>query len=95
MTGARQHGDALALLRSLPDGAGAAAFFDPQHRSVLDRHQYGNEGARQKARCELPAMSDSYIEQCCRDIARVLRPSGYLFLWVDAFRLCRGDHLHR
>ena len=92
MTGARQHGDARALLRSLPDGIGAAAFFDPQHRSTLQRLQYGNEGARQKLRCALPAMSDSYIEQCCRDIARVLRPRGYLFLWTDAFRLCRGDH---
>ena len=39
-------------------------------------------------------MSDSCIEQCCRDIARVLRPRGYLFLWADAFRLCRGDHRH-
>ena len=57
------------------------------------RLQYGNEGARQKARCKLPAMTDQYIEQCCREIARVLRPSGYLFLWADAFRLCRGDHL--
>ena len=26
--------------------------------------------------------------------SRVLRPHGYMFLWVDAFRLCRGDHLH-
>ena len=75
MTGAQQHGDALALLRSLPDGISAAAFFDPQHRSTLERLQYGNEGARQKLRCALPAMSDSYIEQCCRDIARVLRPT--------------------
>ena len=95
MTGAQQHGDARALLRSLPDGISAAAFFDPQHRSTLERLQYGNEGARQKLRCALPAMSDSYIEQCCRDIARVLRPHGYMFLWVDAFRLCRGDHLQR
>jgi site-specific DNA-methyltransferase (adenine-specific) len=94
VTDAPQHGDALALLRSLSDGIGAATFFDPQHRSTLDRLKYGNEGARQKQRCELPAMSDSYIEQCCRDIARVLRPSGYLFLWADAFRLCSGYHLH-
>jgi site-specific DNA-methyltransferase (adenine-specific) len=93
VTGAQQHGNAHALLRSLPDGISAAAFFDPQRRSTLDRLRYGNEGARQKVRCKLPAMSDSYIEQCCRDIARVLRPSRYLFLWVDAFRLCRGDHL--
>jgi site-specific DNA-methyltransferase (adenine-specific) len=55
--------------------------------------KYGNEGARQKQRCLLPAMTDSFIEQCCREIARVLRPSAYLFIWVDAFRLCRGDHL--
>ena len=86
-------GDARTLLRSLPDASGAAVFFDPQHRSNLDKLKYGNEGARQKARCELPAMSDSYIEQCCREIARVLRPSGYQFLWADAFRVCRGDHL--
>jgi site-specific DNA-methyltransferase (adenine-specific) len=90
-----RYGDARTLLGSLPDGISAAAFFDPQHRSTtLDRLRYGNEGARQKQRCALPAMSDCYIEACCRDIARVLRPSGYLFLWVDTFRLCRGDHLH-
>ena len=75
-----------------PTEFSAAAFFDPQHRSTLDRLKYGNEGARQKQRCKLAAMSDSYIDECCRDIARVLRPSGYLFLWADAFRLCRGDH---
>ena len=94
MTGAdaRQYGDALDLLRGLPDGIATAAFFDPQHRSILDKLKYGNEGARQKARCKLPAMSDSYIEQCCREIAHVLRPGGYLFLWADTLRLCRGDH---
>jgi site-specific DNA-methyltransferase (adenine-specific) len=87
-----KYGDARELLRSLGDGIAAAAFFDPQHRSVLAKLQYGNEGARQKQRCALPAMTDSYIEQCCRDLARVLRPSGYLFSWVDTFRLCRADH---
>ena len=86
-------GDALTLLRSLPDDCAAAAFFDPQHRGVLDRLKYGNEGARQRARCALPAMSDGYIDACCRDIARVLRPSGYLMLWADTFRLCTGAHL--
>jgi site-specific DNA-methyltransferase (adenine-specific) len=25
--------------------------------------------------------------------ARVLRPSGYLLQWVDAFRLCEAYHL--
>jgi site-specific DNA-methyltransferase (adenine-specific) len=87
-----RYDDALTLLGSFADGISAAAFFDQQHRSTLDRLRYGNEGARQKQRCKPPAMSDCYIEQCCRDIARVLRPSGYLFLWADTFRLCRGDH---
>ena len=86
-------GDALTLLRSLLDDCAAAAFFDPQHRGVLNRLKYGNEGARQRARCALPAMSDGYIDACCRDIARVLRPSGYSFVWADTFRLCQGDHL--
>jgi site-specific DNA-methyltransferase (adenine-specific) len=85
--------DALTLLRSLPQGCAVAAFFDPQHRGVLDRLQYGNEGARQKDRCALPAMGDGYIDQCFREIARVLRPSGYSFAWADTFRLCQGDHL--
>src|SRR4051794_36841240 len=89
----RQRGDALTLLRSLPDGTGAAVCFDPQHRSTLERLQYGNEGARQKQRHVLPAMADSYIEECCREIARVLCLGGYCFLWADTFRLCCADHL--
>lgn len=86
-------GDALTLLQSLPDGCSPLVFFDPQHRSVLDKQNYGNEGLRQKDRCALPQMGDGYIDQCCRDIARVLQPSGYLMLWTDTFRLCQGYHL--
>ena len=86
--------DTLTLLRSLPDGCTPLVFFDPQFREVLDRLAYGNEGARQKDRCALPAMSAGYIDTCCREIARVLQPSGYLMLWTDTFRLCEGAH-HR
>src|SRR5262249_51566754 len=43
-----QQGDALDLLTSLPDACAALAFFDPQHRGVLDKLKFGNEGARQK-----------------------------------------------
>jgi site-specific DNA-methyltransferase (adenine-specific) len=46
-----QSGDALDLLRSLPDACAALAFFDPQHRGVLDKLAFGNEGARQRERC--------------------------------------------
>src|SRR5215475_8205989 len=67
--------DALTLLQSLPAGCTPLVFFDPQYRDVLDKLAYGNEGARQRERCKLPAMSRDYIDSCCREIARVLVPS--------------------
>jgi site-specific DNA-methyltransferase (adenine-specific) len=85
--------DAFTLLCSLPDGCTPLVFFDPQYREVLDRLAYGNEGARQRERCALPAMTSGYIDACCREIARVLTASGYLMLWADTFRLCTGAHL--
>jgi hypothetical protein len=48
--------DALDLLRALPAGCAPLAFFDPQHRGVLDRLKFGNEGARQRGRAKLPAI---------------------------------------
>jgi site-specific DNA-methyltransferase (adenine-specific) len=88
-----QRGDALELLQSLPDCAAAAVVFDPQHRSVLDHLQFGNEGARQVSRAALPTMSEAYIDHCIREAARTLIPSGHIFLWTDTFRLCEGAHL--
>ena len=88
-----QSGDALTLLRSLPDGCTPLVFFDPQFRGVLDKLDYGNEGARQKGRFQLPAMTSDYIDLACRESARVLRSSGYLLLWTDTFHLCTADHL--
>jgi site-specific DNA-methyltransferase (adenine-specific) len=88
-----QRGDALTLLRSLPDGCAPLVFFDPQYRGVLDHLRYGNEGSRQRGRAELSAMTSDYIDVCCRAAARVLRPSGYLLRWVDTFHLCQADHL--
>jgi site-specific DNA-methyltransferase (adenine-specific) len=87
-----QHGDAVALLRSLPDPCTPLVFLDPQYREVMDKLKLGNEGARQKRRFELPQMSTEYIDTCCHKAARVLRPSGYLLQWTDAFRLCMGYH---
>ena len=80
-------------MRSLPNACAALAFFDPQHRAVLDKLAFGNEGARQRERCKLPAMSEDYIDACCREIARVLAPSGYCMHWVDTYGLCEGHHL--
>jgi site-specific DNA-methyltransferase (adenine-specific) len=88
-----QVGDALALTQSLPDNCTSCAFFDPQHRSILDRQQYGNEGrGRQKARIALPAMTDDYIDDVIRQIARTLIPFGYLMQWTDTYRLGEGYH---
>lgn len=54
---------------------------------------YGNEGVRQKGRALLPAMTSDYVDACCREATRVVRPSGYLLQWVDTFRLCEAYHL--
>ena len=88
-----QQGDALTLLKTLPDASVALTWFDPQHRSTLERLKYGNEGARQVERCALPQMSDDYINTCIVEIARVLQPSGHLMIWEDTYRLLEGFHL--
>src|SRR6516162_6096843 len=88
-----QHGDALALLQSLSDSCTPLAFFDPQHRENLDKLKYGNEGERQRERCKLPQMSSEYIDECCREMARVLMPSGYLMRWQNVFQVGTGVHL--
>jgi site-specific DNA-methyltransferase (adenine-specific) len=88
-----QSGDALALLGSLSDCCTPLVFFDPQHREVLNKLKYGNESARQRGRSRLPAMTSDYVDACCREVARVLRPSGYLLQWVDTFRLGEAYHL--
>jgi site-specific DNA-methyltransferase (adenine-specific) len=60
---------------------------------VLDYLKFGNEGARQRGRSKLPAMTEDYIDQTCREIARILRPGGYLMKWSDTFQICEGHHL--
>jgi site-specific DNA-methyltransferase (adenine-specific) len=89
-----QRGDALDLLRALPDRCAALGFFDPQFRELLTRQAYGNEGeTRQSERARLPAMSPDYIDAVVCEFARVLAPSAYLMRWTDKFCLCEGHHL--
>lgn len=83
-------GDGLKLLSDLPEACAAAVFFDPQYRGVMDKLAYGNEGARQKGRATLAQMPEPVILEFIRATARVLRPQGHLFLWVDKFHLCEG-----
>jgi len=83
--------DGLELLESLNDSCIAVTFFDPQYRGVLDKLKYGNEGvSRGKARSSLPQMAGEKIINFIREINRVLKDSGHLFLWVDKFHLCQG-----
>ena len=88
-----QRGDALELLRSLPNSCTRLIFFDPQHRENLDKLKYGNEGSRQRERCLLPQMSSEYIDAVCREVTRVLMPSGYRPHWMNAFQIGEGYHL--
>lgn len=88
---ARNTIDGLLLLRQLMDASIAAAFFDPQYRGILDKLSYGNEGVqRGQRRAQLRQMQEEEILSFLREINRVLRPSGHLFLWVDKFHLCEG-----
>lgn len=83
--------DGLLLLKKISDNSIATAFFDPQYRGVLDKLKYGNEGkVRGKARSSLVQMDEETIKSFIREINRVLKSSGHLFLWVDKFHLCQG-----
>ena len=83
--------DGLKLLSSINDLTVKTAFFDPQYRGVLDKLKYGNEGqSRGKLRSELQQMDEGTIVSFIKEINRVLKPSGHLFLWVDKFHLCQG-----
>lgn len=81
------------LLHSLDDGCAALAILDPQYRGVMDKMKYGNEGARQKARARLPQMTDDDVSFFVEEIARVLKPSGHLMLWLDKFGLGTATHI--
>lgn len=84
--------DGLNLLSSLAPFSVDACFFDPQYRAVLEKMKYGNEGARQKDRVKLNQMDDHVIQSFLNKIVEVLKPSAYLFIWVDKFILCEGIH---
>lgn len=66
-------------------------FFDPQYRGVLDKLKYGNEGKKRgRARAQLEQMNEETIITFIKEINRILKPSKYLFLWVDKFHLVEG-----
>ena len=72
--------DGLSLLQSLENNSTSIVFFDPQYRGVLDKMNYGNEGERQIERSKLVQMNEKKIISFVREVNRVLKPSGHLFL---------------
>lgn len=90
---ARQKMDAVELLHRIPDRLASLMVIDPQYRTGLDHLKFGNEGSRQKARHQLPQMKDDTIAFIVEEAQRVLKPSGYLFLWLDKFSIGSGQHL--
>lgn len=91
LTNSKNKADGLKLLSDINDGTIQTVFFDPQYRGVLDKLKYGNEGKeRGKARCSLTQMDEETIVKFIREINRVMKPSGHLFLWVDKYHLCQG-----
>ncbi len=88
---ARLKMDGMKLLEKLPAESIPVAFFDPQYRGILDKMAYGNEGRKRgQRRCALQQMSEQVIAEFVQAIARILIPSGHLFLWMDKFHLCNG-----
>jgi hypothetical protein len=84
-------GCGLAMLRELPDSIASLAFFDPQHRAVLDHVAYGNEGrGRGQQRCALRQQSADEIAAMGEELRRVLKPSGYVARWTTAYEIGEG-----
>lgn len=84
--------EGLDFMSHIPDESVDCCFLDPQYRQVLDKLKYGNEGARQAGRVSLNQMSDDTIICFINKITMTLKPSSYLFLWVDKFILVEGHY---
>ena len=86
--------DGLKLTERIPYESIDLEILDAQYRAGLDKLSFGNEGkSRMTKRSELPQMNDEMIVNFLKESARVLKPSSYLFLWVDKFTVAEGVHL--
>lgn len=83
--------DGMDLMQQIKSNTIKCVFFDPQYRGVLDKMNYGNEGARQRERHNLTQMSEETIVNFIKQIDNILTPSGHLFLWIDKFHLCENS----
>jgi site-specific DNA-methyltransferase (adenine-specific) len=79
--------DGLELMRQIPDVTTPLVFFDPQYTQLLAKMKYGNR-ERQKGRLGLAPADDMNIFDFGQEIVRILKPSGFVCMWMDQFILC-------
>lgn len=76
--------DGLALMKNIKDDSIATAFFDLQYRGILNKMHYGNEEKKRGiARAGLRQIDELTIVRFIKEINRVVKPSGHLFLWIE------------
>ena len=85
---AKNKANGLDLLADINSETITTAFLDPQYNGILNKMHYGQH--RMNDRFELQQMSEETIKEFVVEINRVLKKSGYLFLWIDKFHLLNG-----
>jgi site-specific DNA-methyltransferase (adenine-specific) len=82
----------LTLLQRIPDKSVHYVIFDPQYDHLLQRMKYGNKD-RMTSRHALPQQNAADLNDFGFHIARILKPSGHVSVWMDTFILCETDPL--
>jgi site-specific DNA-methyltransferase (adenine-specific) len=81
-------GDGLELLKELKDEVAQLVIFDPQYKDTkntakhVNTHYYKLPHANQ---------DEQNIKDFIKEIARVLKPSAFLLLWIDDLILIKGS----
>lgn len=87
--------DGLELLKRIPDASIPYVIFDPQYDHLLQHMKFGykkGEGRMHK-RVALPPQNAMDLWRFGQEIARILKPSGHVSLWMDTHILCETDPL--
>ena len=85
--------NSLELLEMLGAKSVTAVFFDPQYQCVVDKLHDSKDGQNHgKERCKSSQTTEDAIAELIRAFDRILKPNGYLFLWLDKDHLCNGIH---
>lgn len=84
----RFQGDGVFFLNNiLEQECTTCLFFDPQYNGIVEHLDLEESYGRFEERFKKQSMSDEVIRDFTAGVERVLKPSGYMFLWVDKFHL--------